>query len=223
MLSWWEEGLVLLKTYLPWATAEQSIMRSVLQPVPFYSPCLWVFLLTAGLLDRKHPWEVDTRGETLLSQRSHHPGGEQEGPEERWAHTQGTGQDEAGITAFAGQWAGGGGVIRHRRTKLHFSPSVCAVASELLMLFMTCKYYSRRCQQNTKGCGELPQAKFANDICEQRSHADCERWHHHVLQWMSLTNCRWIHSCRDVTSVQEWAAKETILWPQTWLNQLQTG
>lgn len=46
--------------------------------------------------DRKHPWEVDARGETLLSQCAHHPGGEQEGPEERRAHTERAGQDEAG-------------------------------------------------------------------------------------------------------------------------------
>lgn len=46
--------------------------------------------------DRKHPREVDARGETLLSQCAHHPGGEQEGPEEWRAHTERAGQDEAG-------------------------------------------------------------------------------------------------------------------------------
>lgn len=48
------------------------------------------------LRDRKYPREVDAWSEALLSQCPHHPGGEQEGPEERWAHTQRVGQDEAG-------------------------------------------------------------------------------------------------------------------------------
>lgn len=45
---------------------------------------------------REHPREVDARGEALLPQRAHHPGGEQEGPAERRAHTAGAGEDEAG-------------------------------------------------------------------------------------------------------------------------------
>lgn len=100
-------------------------MRSVLHcdsalPVPLYSPpppppplsrCLKYFnsppLLLLFLLswDRKHPWEVDARGEALLSQCPHHSGGEQEGPEERWAHAERAGQDEAGTEASEGQWS----------------------------------------------------------------------------------------------------------------------
>lgn len=54
--------------------------------------------------DRKYPWEVDAGGKALLSQCSHHTGGEQEGPEEWWAHTEGAGQDETGTKASEGQW-----------------------------------------------------------------------------------------------------------------------
>lgn len=72
-------------------------------PVPFYRPSppprlrlrsfnsssfLFFFFFFSSffffpLRDRKHPREVDARGEALLSQRPHHPGGEQEGLEER--------------------------------------------------------------------------------------------------------------------------------------------
>lgn len=91
-------------------------MRSVLRgdsalPVPFYSSPLSLehfsraFLLTPCLSrDRKYPWKVDTWGEALLSQCSHHSGGEQEGPEEWWAHTERAGQDEAGTKASPDQW-----------------------------------------------------------------------------------------------------------------------
>lgn len=47
---------------------------------------------------------MDAWGEALLSQCSHHPGGEQEGPEERWAYTERASQDEAGTKAPEGQW-----------------------------------------------------------------------------------------------------------------------
>lgn len=71
-----------------------------------------VFQLTSSSLprDRKYPWEVDAWGEALLSQCAHHPGGEQEGPEEWWAHTERAGQDEAGTETSGGQWNGDWGI-----------------------------------------------------------------------------------------------------------------
>lgn len=50
---------------------------------------------------REHSREVDARSQTLLSQRAHHPRGQQEGPEKWRAHTQGAGQDETGASARA--------------------------------------------------------------------------------------------------------------------------
>lgn len=47
-------------------------------------------------LHRKHSGEVDPRGQALLSQRSHHLSRKQERPAQRWAHTSGAGQNEAG-------------------------------------------------------------------------------------------------------------------------------
>lgn len=54
--------------------------------------------------DRKYPGEVDAWGEAFLSQCSHHLGGEQEGPEERRAHTERAGQNEAGTGTSGGYW-----------------------------------------------------------------------------------------------------------------------
>lgn len=45
---------------------------------------------------REYSGEVDSRGEAFLSQRPHHPGGKQERPAERRAHTPRARQDEAG-------------------------------------------------------------------------------------------------------------------------------
>lgn len=45
---------------------------------------------------RKHPREVDPRGEAFLPQRAYHPGRKQEGPEEWRAHKTRAGQNEAG-------------------------------------------------------------------------------------------------------------------------------
>lgn len=55
--------------------------------------------LTSNLfpfLHREHSREVDPGGQTLLSQRSHHPGGQQERSAKRRTHAPRAGQDEAG-------------------------------------------------------------------------------------------------------------------------------
>lgn len=44
---------------------------------------------------------MDSGGEAFLPECAHHPGGEQEGPEERRAHAPRTGQDETGTGSRA--------------------------------------------------------------------------------------------------------------------------
>lgn len=65
-----------------------------------------VLIITFVLVffDRKHSWEVDSGGETLLSQRSHHPRWKQERPAQRRAHTPRAGKDETGGSGLAGLW-----------------------------------------------------------------------------------------------------------------------
>uniref|UniRef100_A0A8C3TS76 Uncharacterized protein n=1 Tax=Catharus ustulatus TaxID=91951 RepID=A0A8C3TS76_CATUS len=51
----------------------------------------------------EHPGEVGARGEALLPQRPHHPGGQQEGPAERRARAERAGPHEAGAGAHRGR------------------------------------------------------------------------------------------------------------------------
>lgn len=60
-----------------------------------------IVLIARFFARREHSREVDPRSEALLPQRSHHPGGQQEGLEERRSHPPGAGQDEAGGRSYS--------------------------------------------------------------------------------------------------------------------------
>lgn len=81
----------------------------------------WILTLIIFILlpFREYSGKVDARSEAFLSERSHHPSGEQEGPSEWRAHSARAVQNEAGLVLFVCCF-----IQRHGPARcVHFSPS----------------------------------------------------------------------------------------------------